>query len=50
MQSDKKRRSGALEYSLPKRIGEMAAPEAGWAVPIPNERVVDVLGALTPSP
>jgi 3-dehydroquinate synthase len=47
MQSDKKRRSGALEYAVPKRIGEMAGESAGWAVPIPNESVLSALRAVS---
>jgi 3-dehydroquinate synthase len=47
MQSDKKRRSGALEYAVPKRIGEMVGESAGWAVPIPNESVLTALRAVS---
>jgi 3-dehydroquinate synthase len=47
MQSDKKRRSGSLEYALPARVGAMAAEESGWAVPIPNEAALDVINTLT---
>ena len=47
MQSDKKRRGSSLEYALPKRIGEMAGETAGWAIPVPNEAVFEVLGAMS---
>lgn len=50
MQSDKKRRSGALEYALPACVGKMAGEPAGWAIPIPNETVLDVLRGLTGEP
>ena len=43
MRSDKKQRRGALEYSLPKRIGQMAGEESGWAFPILDEAVLEVL-------
>jgi 3-dehydroquinate synthase len=43
MQSDKKRRQGALEYALPLRIGAMAGESSGWAIPIPNAQVETVL-------
>lgn len=46
MRSDKKQRRGALEYSLPKRVGEMAGEAEGWAVPVPDEAVVEVLRDL----
>ena len=46
MQSDKKRRSGSLEFALPKRIGAMTGESAGWAIPIPNYAVLDVLSTL----
>ena len=48
MQSDKKRRGNSLEYALPRRIGAMAAESAGWAIPIPNDAVLDVLRAMSP--
>ena len=46
MRSDKKQRRGALEYSLPRRVGVMAGEEFGWAVPIPDEAVLEVLHEL----
>ena len=47
VQSDKKRRHGALEYALPLRIGAMAGESTGWAIPIPNGEVEAVLRDLT---
>jgi 3-dehydroquinate synthase len=43
MRADKKRRAGALEYALPKRVGTMAGESSGWAVAIPDAVVMDVL-------
>ena len=43
MRSDKKQRRGALEYALPKRIGHMAGEESGWAFPILDDAVREVL-------
>ena len=43
MRSDKKQRRGALEYSLPKRIGQMAGEESGWAIPVPDQTVLEIL-------
>lgn len=42
--SDKKRRAGAVEYSLPIAFGRMAAMDRGWSVPVPDEAVLEVLG------
>jgi 3-dehydroquinate synthase len=36
---DKKARAGRAEFALPRRIGEMAAADRGWSVPV-NEDVV----------
>jgi 3-dehydroquinate synthase len=41
--SDKKVRGGRVEYSLPRRIGEMAGSESGWAVAVEDEIVREVL-------
>lgn len=41
--SDKKVRGGRVEYSLPRRIGEMAGSEAGWAQAVEDEIVREVL-------
>jgi 3-dehydroquinate synthase len=47
MRSDKKQRRGALEYSLPKRVGEMAGEDSGWAIPIPDEVVLEILRSMS---
>ncbi len=41
--SDKKARGGRVEYALPVRIGEMAASGGGWAVPVDDEVVTQLL-------
>ena len=41
--SDKKARGGAVEYALPRRVGEMAGAERGWACPIRDDLVLEVL-------
>lgn len=41
--SDKKVRSGSVEYALPARIGAMAGAESGWAVPVADEVVLEEL-------
>jgi 3-dehydroquinate synthase len=46
MRSDKKQKRGALEYALPRRVGQMAGEESGWAIPIPDEAVRDVLRSM----
>lgn len=46
MQSDKKRRRGTLEYSLPKRVGEMAGESSGWAVPVEDSAARPILESL----
>jgi 3-dehydroquinate synthase len=43
MRSDKKARGGRVEYSLPRRIGEMAGSENGWALAVEDEIVREVL-------
>jgi 3-dehydroquinate synthase len=48
MRSDKKRRGGALEYSLPTRLGEMAGEATGWAIPIPDPTTLEILRGLGP--
>jgi 3-dehydroquinate synthase len=40
---DKKVRGGAVEYALPRRIGEMAGAESGWAVRVDDDVVREVL-------
>ena len=41
--SDKKARAGKVEYSLPKRIGEMAGADHGWTVPVDDTVVREAL-------
>jgi 3-dehydroquinate synthase len=41
--SDKKARRGAVAYSLPARIGAMAGAERGWAIPVDDAAVREVL-------
>ena len=43
--TDKKARAGAVEYALPARIGAMAGADHGWAVPVDDATVMDVLEA-----
>ena len=40
---DKKVRGGAVQYALPKAIGEMAGAESGWAIPVEDTIVREVL-------
>jgi 3-dehydroquinate synthase len=46
MRSDKKQRRGALEYALPKRVGEMAGESTGWGIPINDALAKSVLEEL----
>jgi len=46
MRSDKKQRRGALEYALPKRIGEMSGETSGWSIPIADAMTIDVIRSL----
>ena len=46
MRSDKKQRRGVLEYSLPKRMGEMAGESSGWAIAVDDSIALEVLRAL----
>ena len=41
--TDKKARKGALEFAVPRRIGEMAAANSGWTVRLPDDLVLEVL-------
>jgi 3-dehydroquinate synthase len=41
--TDKKARGGRVEYALPARIGAMAGEEAGWALPVDDQLVHEVL-------
>ena len=43
MRSDKKARSGRLEFALLARVGEMAGADTGWAVPVDEKVVMGVL-------
>jgi 3-dehydroquinate synthase len=45
--SDKKVRSGAVEYALPARIGVMAAAGSGHAMPVQDDVVLSALRAST---
>jgi 3-dehydroquinate synthase len=40
---DKKARGGRVEYALPARIGAMAGEESGWALPVDDQLVHEVL-------
>ncbi len=46
MRSDKKQRRGVLEYSLPKRVGEMAGESSGWGIAVDDSVALEVLRAL----
>jgi 3-dehydroquinate synthase len=41
--SDKKARHGLVEYALPCRVGAMAGADRGWAVPVSDDVVLEVL-------
>jgi 3-dehydroquinate synthase len=43
--TDKKARAGVAEYALPMRIGTMAGEHRGWAMPVPDDAVMAVLGS-----
>ena len=40
---DKKARAGAVEYALPTGVGTMAGADRGWAVPVDDALVMDLL-------
>ena len=42
-QTDKKVRRGVLEFSVPRRIGEMAGADSGWTIRLPDALVREVL-------
>lgn len=44
MRADKKARGGRVEYALPVRIGQMAGADNGWAIPVDDGLVREVLG------
>lgn len=41
--SDKKARTGRVEYALPVKIGEMAGGDRGWAIPVEDDVVLTAL-------
>ena len=41
--ADKKARAGRVEYALPARIGQMAGADSGWAIPVDDDVVREVL-------
>ena len=43
MRSDKKQRRGVLEYSLPKRVGEMAGESSGWGIAVEDSVAFEVI-------
>ena len=43
MRSDKKQRRGVLEYSLPKRVGEMAGESSGWGIAVEDSIALEIL-------
>ena len=43
MRTDKKVRSGTIQYSLPRTIGRMAGSDSGWTVSVTDEIVREVL-------
>jgi 3-dehydroquinate synthetase len=43
MKSDKKGRSGKMQFALPHRIGEMAGAETGWTVAVADNQLREVL-------
>jgi 3-dehydroquinate synthase len=43
MRSDKKARLGTIELALPLRIGAMAGEKTGWAVPVTDDQLREVL-------
>jgi 3-dehydroquinate synthase len=40
---DKKVRAGSVEYALPRRLGEMAGGDTGWAIPLADDLVLSAL-------
>jgi 3-dehydroquinate synthase len=45
MRADKKVRSGALRFALPREIGAMASGDGSWSVPVEESAVRAVLGS-----
>lgn len=46
--SDKKARAGAVEYTLPRRIGTMHRGEHGWTMPVGDRDVLAALAHVIP--
>lgn len=46
---DKKARAGRVEYALPRRIGAMAAADAGWSVAVADRDVMAALADVMPA-
>ena len=45
MKADKKSRGGRVEFALPAKIGQMAGGDSGWAIPVDEAVVREVLSA-----
>lgn len=45
MRADKKSRAGRVEFALPARIGLMAGADRGWAIPVEDDVVLEVLSS-----
>jgi len=43
MRSDKKRRRATTMFSFPRRVGAMAGEDSGWAVPVSDDQLREVL-------
>jgi 3-dehydroquinate synthase len=43
---DKKRRGARIEYALPRRIGEMAGADSGWAIAVDDKMVLATLDGM----
>jgi 3-dehydroquinate synthase len=43
MKGDKKSRAGRVEFALPSKIGAMAGEDRGWAIPVEEAVVLEVL-------
>lgn len=41
--TDKKKRSGGIEYALPEKVGRMAGRDSGWTLPLPDALVQEAL-------
>lgn len=48
--SDKKTRAGVVRYALPDRLGSLSAdPAEGYAIPVPDEWVLEALAEVLPA-